>query len=124
MRIKLKWLYLVICIVTAKLANIYFKMGESVGDIVYMLLMVAALVVSVIIKAKKAPQEDSPVPQSEMNGREGDDEDFSTFSDWLSGGEKKLKEEDNSVICLRKLRVISIARLWYFDLYTCNLSTS
>jgi len=57
-----------------------------------MVLMVAALVVSVIVKAKKAPQEGSPVLQSEVNEDEHDEE-FPTFSDWLSGGEGKPKEE-------------------------------
>lgn len=67
-------------------------MGDSFGDIIYMVLMVAALVVSVIVKAKKAPQEGSPLPQSEVNEDEHDEE-FPKFSDWLSGGEEKLKEE-------------------------------
>ncbi len=67
-------------------------MGESVGDIIYIVVMVAALVVSMIIKAKKAPQDETPVPQSEMNERESD-ENFPTFSDWLSGGEGRPKEE-------------------------------
>ncbi len=83
---------MVICILTAKLANIYLEMGDSIGDIIYMVLMVAALVVSVIVKAKKAPQEGSPVPQSEVNEDEHDEE-FTAFSDWLSGGEEKTKED-------------------------------
>lgn len=80
---------MVICILTAKLANIYLEMGDSIGDIIYMVLMVAALVVSVIVKAKKAPQEGSPLPQSE----DEHDEEFTAFSDWLSGGEEKTKED-------------------------------
>ncbi|TWI24065.1 hypothetical protein IQ31_01084, partial [Sphingobacterium siyangense] len=30
----------------------------------------------------------------------------------------KIKEEDNSVICLRKLRAISTTWLWSLNLYT------
>ena len=71
-------------------------MGESLGDILYIVFMVVALVVSVIIKAKKAPHEETPVPQSEMKEVESD-EDFPTFSDWLSGKEERLNETETVV---------------------------
>gem|GEM_PF-5842491 len=35
----------------------------------------------------------------------------------------KIKEEDNSLICLRKLRAISTTWLWSLNLYTYGLST-
>lgn len=63
-------------------------MRESIGDIIYILVMVIALVYSIIAKAKKVEHEAPVVPHRD---KVDDDENYyPTFNEWLTG-EKEIE---------------------------------
>jgi hypothetical protein len=69
-------------------------MGDSFGDIIYIIVMVAALVFSIIRKAKGTKQDGMSVPHDEYT--DVPHESFPTSSDWFNDPEsssEKINEE-------------------------------
>ncbi len=73
-------------------------MDNGLGDILYILVMVAALAFSIYKKAKGAGQDGSIMPEHEVEEYPG--EAFPSFDDWFDKGkaEPKEKSTDNAVI--------------------------
>lgn len=69
-------------------------MGDSLGDIFYIIAMVAALVFSIIKKTRGTKQDGASVPQNEYT--EVPHESFPTLNDWFDTPEpspEEIKEE-------------------------------